>query len=66
MEGWTHDEERGMMIPPGWVRADDMEVVDGGPRGMAERHCPHCGGGLALRAGAPEDPAGLTDGAISA
>lgn len=47
-KGWTWCEEHRKMVPPGWGRAADMAIADGGPRGPARLHCPHCGGGIAV------------------
>lgn len=46
--GWAYCAEEDVFVPPGWRRPDQMRVADGGPRGLADKHCPHCGGGLTV------------------
>ena len=52
--GWSCDESHDQLVPPGWVRFEQVTVSDGGPRAAAPTHCPHCGGGLRLSVVATE------------
>ncbi len=46
--GWSWCDEHRVMVPPGWGRPEEMAIAQGAPRGTADQHCPHCGGGLSL------------------